>query len=434
MPIKYSIVIPTYNHCNDLLKPCLESIFTYSNVSDIELIISANGCTDDTFEYLGSLKEKFKYLGLEQNIKIAWSDQALGFSRATNAGIKLATTDLIVLLNNDVLLLPQEKNYWLDCLANVFKNDRAGISCVVKSHSEPAGRDFAIFFCVMIHRNVFNTIGLLNEEYGVGGGEDTEFSILAENAGFTVVEALQKIWSAESNLFTGEFPIYHRGEGTVHDTTLVPNYNDIFLDNSLKLAKKFNPGWYQWRLSNYWERAVFFKGDIIAPREIARYHWAGQNIVGHRVFELGCSTGYGIQFLNKHIDYTGLDYDRRIIEAAREQDWPYKCKFIHADINQHQMEYYDTIIAFEVIEHLDNGLDVVEMLKKYCRRLIITVPMLEPPGHWGPHHKLHMLDERNFPDFRFKYISTNGEILDQPENRGDLNNINLLLGIWDKNE
>lgn len=29
---KYSIVIPTYNHCDDLLRPCVESIYKYTDM------------------------------------------------------------------------------------------------------------------------------------------------------------------------------------------------------------------------------------------------------------------------------------------------------------------------------------------------------------------------------------------------------------------
>lgn len=431
--MKYSIVIPTYNHCDDLLKPCLESIFKYTNVSDIELIISANGCNDNTFEYLGALKEKYNYLGLSDNLKIVWNFSPLGYARATNEGIKLATTDLIVLLNNDVILLEQTKNQWLEILATQFNYPKCGISCLIKGPSEPAGHDFAIFFCVMIHRKVFDKIGLLPLDYGVGGGEDTEFSIECERAGFEVREAVAKSWSNDVNLFTGNFPIYHKGEGTVHDTNLVPNWGDIFLENSLKLAKKYNPSWYQWRLSNYWERAVFFKGDPIAPREITRYTWAAQNILGNTVFELGCSSGYGVQFLPENVQYTGLDYDSKIVEVAKEQQWRPNVTFVHGDINSYEMEHYDTIIAYEVIEHLDNGLEIVEKLKKHCDRLIISVPMLETPGLWGPHHKLHNLDESFFPGFRFKFIAPDGTLQDEPHLRGDKENINLMLCIWDKN-
>ena len=62
--MKYSVVIPTYNHCDDLLKPCIESIFKYTNLKDIELIISANGCSDNTSQYLDELRYKFNQLNL----------------------------------------------------------------------------------------------------------------------------------------------------------------------------------------------------------------------------------------------------------------------------------------------------------------------------------------------------------------------------------
>lgn len=433
--MKYSIVIPTYNHCNDLLKPCVESIFKYTDVTSIELIISANGCKDETSAYVTELQSHYALLGISENLKVVWNDEALGYSRACNAGIEVATTDLIVLLNNDTVLLPQEKNRWLTQLESVFiGNEKAGISCLIKSESEPAGHDFAIFFCVMIHRRVFDKIGLLSLDYGAGGGEDTEFSIECERAGFQVLECVTKTWNPQVGMYCGDFPIYHLGEGTVHDKELVPEWEDIFLTNSLTLAKKYNPHWYQWRLSNYWERAVFFKGDEIAPREITRYSWAAQNILGNKVFELGCSSGYGLQFLPSNIEYTGLDYDKRIIPVARDQGWRENATFVHGDINTYELGQYDTIIAFEVIEHLDNGLAIVEKLKKHCKRLMITVPMLETPGLWGPHHKIHNLDESFFPGFKFKFIAPDGTLRDTPHNRGDKENINLMLCIWDKEE
>lgn len=430
--MKYSIVIPTYNHCDDLLKPCIDSIFKFTNMGDVELIIVANGCKDNTKEYLSSLKDRFSSIGFDENLKICWYDQPLGYSKATNAGIKVATTDYIVLLNNDTILLSQEKDTWLRLFESEFvRNPKCGIACVIKGLSEPAGKDFAIFFCVMVHRKVFNKIGLLNEEYGVGGGEDTEFSIEAEKAGFQVCQVLEKTYETELGLYTGQYPIYHKGEGTVHDVTLVPDWNNIFLQNSLKLAKKYNYEWYRWRLSNYWERAVFLENDPVFPREVTRYKWAAENIIGNKIFELGCSSGYGTQFLAEDVDYTGLDYDKFIIDAAREQNWKRNTQFINADINTYELGDYDTIIAFEVIEHLDNGIEVVEKLKQHCKRLIISVPMLEPPGFWGPHHKLHMLDESFFPGFKFKFIDGDGNLTDEPTERGNLDSIKLMLCIWD---
>lgn len=249
--MKYSIIIPTYNHCNDLLVPCIESIFKYSDVYDIELIISANGCKDNTRDYLNFLQEMYTTLGMEKNYKVIWNDDPLGFAKATNLGIEAATTDLITLVNNDVVFLGQPKNRWLDMLSRHFQDPAVGISSVLKGFSPPAGRDFAVFFCVMIHRKVFEKIGLLSLDYGIGAGEDTEFCIAAEDAGFKIAEAMEnKQWSHELGMMVGDFPIYHKGEGTVHDPELVPNWDKIFMDNSITLSKKFNPSWYEEQLRN----------------------------------------------------------------------------------------------------------------------------------------------------------------------------------------
>jgi FkbM family methyltransferase len=110
--------------------------------------------------------------------------------------------------------------------------------------SPAAGREFAIFFLVMIHRKVFDKIGLLNTDYGVGGCEDIEFCIEAENVGFEVCLACDLVWNEKNQIYTSVFPVHHKGEGTVHDPLLVPEWASIFKENSLKLAKKYNIDWY----------------------------------------------------------------------------------------------------------------------------------------------------------------------------------------------
>ena len=413
--MKYSIVIPTYNHCDDLLKPCIEAICKYTNMQNVELIISANGCVDNTKEYLDNLKTQFESLGFERNIKIAWSDSPTGYAKATNDGIRLATANKIILLNNDAFLLPQPKDMWLDMFMDPFtKDSEIGISAPLIGFSEPAGRNFAIFFAVMIDRKVFDTIGLLNEEYGKGGGEDIEFCIEAENAGFKVVLCDNTEWSNEGMIHVGGFPIYHKGEGTVHDRSLVPDWSDVFHQNMLKLAKKYNPSMYKYLLSNHYERAIFLKGDEVFPREKTRYQWAAENIVGTKILEIGCSTGYGIQFLKDDIEYTGIDYDKIVIGVAEEQNWKAGTKFINANINEYDLEQYDTIIAFEVIEHIENGLELVQKLKEHSKCLLITVPYKEPPGYWGEHHVLHNLDESHLPGFTYKFIDECGNLLSEP--------------------
>lgn len=416
MGVKYSIIIPTYNHCDDLLKPCIESIIKYTNLDEVEIIISANGCTDNTRDYISELIKQYPYV-----FKLVWNDNPVGYAKANNEAIRIAKAEKIVLLNNDTILLDQKKNVWLELLDAPFKKLTTGISCVSKTFSFETNRDFAIFFCVMIHKKVFEKIGLLNEEYGVGGGEDTEFCFEAEEAGFWVEECTEKYWSERNNLFVGGFPIYHKGEGTVHDTSLVPKWDSIFRANSLRLAKKYNKDCYRYLLSNNFERAVFLKDDTVFPRETTRYKWAAAHLKGNKILDVGCTTGYGYQFLPNNIDYIGVDYDPTIVDVAKSQDWgenvSFRCENIMDILDPEKIKSfgrYDTIIAFEVIEHLDKPIEVVNTLKRMCDRLLITVPYKEPKGFWGEHHKLHDINETFFPDSKIMYMNEEGDLGDKP--------------------
>ena len=408
---KYSIVIPTYNNCEKYLKPCIESIIKYTKMTDIELVISANGCTDNTIYYLNYLTTVIP------NLRILWSDEPSGFAKAVNEGIKASTCDKIVLLNNDTLLLEQVKNTWLTRLDDYH----ADISTVLTQYSPITNQKFGVFFCTMIDKKVFETVGLLDESFEIGGCEDIDFCFRADQNGFSLVDVGYK----------GDFPIYHVAEGTVNDSELVPDWDQKFKANELKLAKKWNPEHYRYLLSNNYERAVFLIGDPVFPRETQRYEWAAKNLLGNNILEIGCSTGYGSQFFPKNITYTGLDYDPIIVDVARDQWWNIDAYFLQADINTYPLKQYDTIIAFEVIEHLENGLQIVEKLKNHCKRLLITVPHNEPKGFWGEHHRLHGLTEKDFPNFQFAYINHAGEISDVMQEVTPENPSNLMICRWD---
>jgi len=184
-------------------------------------------------------------------------------------------------------------------------------------------------------------------------------------------------------------------------------------------------------LENNYERAVFLKNDPVFPREASRYIWANQHLLGKNILEIGCSSGYGIQFLPNDISYVGVDYDLRIIQCAATQGWQNNTLYVHADINKLELQQHDTIIAFEVIEHLDNGLEIVKKLQQHCKRLLITVPHNEPVGFWGEHHKLHGLTEKDFPDFHFEYIDEHGNISSLLRALDASNCFNLMICRWD---
>lgn len=273
-----SIVIPTYQHCDDLLKPCLESIIKNSDLSKLEILIVANGCTDNTKEYVNSLGSPFRLI---------WSDEPLGYTKATNVGIKESKAEHIMLLNNDCIVLDYwEKHRWVDELLKPFKeNDKVGMTGPMYRKSEIIDENFFVFFCVLIARKVFDKIGLLNEIYNPGAGEDTEFTVESERAGFISVPVSPNGRYVDGN-WISEFPLYHKAEGTMHDKDLMPEWDAIFKRNSDLLKSRYLPN-----LVNH-EDLKNQDGDIYKEIfEANSYLFFREEAKGKRLYDIGANVG-----------------------------------------------------------------------------------------------------------------------------------------------
>jgi GT2 family glycosyltransferase len=228
--IKYSIVIPTYNHCDDLLRPCIESIVRYTDLENVEIIVVANGCSDNTKEYLSSLATF--------PVKMIWIDEPIGYTKATNEGIKVACGEFIILLNNDTELLEYPKNAWLQMMEEHFTDSSVGLVGPLQLHDNYADADVLIFFCVMIRKEVFDKIGLLDEIFSPGGGEDIDFTIRANKAGYKSVVATPTEFDTIKSTNTGGIPIWHKDNKTFKD---IPEYtNYIVKRNGLINCKRYN--------------------------------------------------------------------------------------------------------------------------------------------------------------------------------------------------
>lgn len=246
--MKYSIIIPTYNHCNDLLKPCVESVINYSNIENIEIIISANGCTDETLNYTNELLKKFP-----NNIKIVWNIDPIGFTKATNEGIKVATGEFIIFLNNDTEVLPSSKNYWLDSLEQPFKeNNKTGITGPLSLYDNNVNSNFIVFWCAMIRRSIFNEVGILDEIFNPGFGEDIDFAMRLKQAGYNVT-CIDNI-EFKNGTNVGTYPMVHKNNKTFGEIT---NYSsEIVKRNQLTLRKRYN---------KMDENLLKFKVGVITP-------------------------------------------------------------------------------------------------------------------------------------------------------------------------
>jgi GT2 family glycosyltransferase len=225
--MRYSIIIPSYKKLYELLEPCLNSIKTYTS-GDFEVIVVANGCSKQELESVISAYPMCKTL---------WFEKALGYAKAVNEGIKVASGEYIILLNDDTELLPQTKNYWLDLLVEPFTKDPSvGISGPLLDVKKIAGYQFLVFFLVMIPKSLFDTIGLLGEEFTVGGGEDADFCIRAQKAGYKLVEVCPNPVHDGTGTAVGGFPIYHKSGRTV---SMVKDWKQVFNSNMNKVQNKY---------------------------------------------------------------------------------------------------------------------------------------------------------------------------------------------------
>ena len=88
---KFSFIVINYN-AYDYTSSCLRSIQTFCSKYPYEIILIDNASADDS---LTKLEEEFKDIILKKN------KENLGFSKACNQGIDLASGEFLIFLNND---------------------------------------------------------------------------------------------------------------------------------------------------------------------------------------------------------------------------------------------------------------------------------------------------------------------------------------------
>jgi GT2 family glycosyltransferase len=398
-------------------------------MNEVEVIVVANGCTDNTREYV-------EYLG--DLCTLVWSDEPLGFAKATNLGLKASKGEYLLLLNNDTVV--QHKR-WLDLLLVPFSDPKMGVVGPIM-HTE-VGIDFIIGFCLMTTRQMIETeVGYLDESFEIGGMEDVDFCHRVKLSGYKI--------ATTDGQRRSNFPIIHYGERTVWNLDIGREAWEVnFKKNQEKLAKKWGllTDQEKMKLGNNYERAVFGKNDPILHREHARYSWVKDNVVGNKILEIGCSSGYGTRYLNhiKDLNYLGIDKDEAIIKLATEQFGTDSIKFQVEDVVKKFLfgiveEKWDTIIILECVEHIEYGKELVQKLKEHCTCLLASVPYDEPKGYWGGHHVMHNLKEFDFLGFNYKYINYAGVLLNEPDLNfshfvdGVNKNENLMLLKWEKDK
>lgn len=176
-----SVIIPTYNRKEALIK-AVDSVLsqTYTN---FELIIVDDGSTDDTslmFKDNDNENGKIKYIYQENG----------GVSKARNIGIKFAKGEFISFLDSDDEWFPKKLEKQIDFLKKnknikICHTNEIWIKNGVRinqhnKHKKYGGWIYqkSLYLClispsaVIIHKSVFEDVGMFNEEFKAGEDYD----------------------------------------------------------------------------------------------------------------------------------------------------------------------------------------------------------------------------------------------------------------------
>lgn len=215
--MKLGIVVVTYNR-SDVTNLMLDSLVRSQNKTPWRLILVDNSSNQDEFERIESVSNYIKQVhGAE--IQIIQNKSNLGFSKGNNVGLKILLQDKtishICLLNNDVIVT----DFWIDRLCSASNNalvgpvsNSVGNEQIVPTNYQEVGYSgytrsncnyFAQqwyqnrsnilidtkmlgFFCVVGEKSLFERVGYLDEDYGLGYYEDDDYCYRVEKAGFTL--------------------------------------------------------------------------------------------------------------------------------------------------------------------------------------------------------------------------------------------------------
>lgn len=203
-----TIVVLAHNQL-DYTRLCLESLRRHTRIPH-ELLIVDNASQDGTPEFLRSL----------EGLHVLTNPENLGYARACNQGIAAARGRHVVLLNNDTIVT----HGWLEGLLGELESaPEVGMVGPVSNyapseqmlpeapytrfegtrqlldlqslhrlaHERTVGRKGTSRsvnqlggFCMVIRREVIERIGGLDDRFGIGFFEDTDYAYRAQLAGF----------------------------------------------------------------------------------------------------------------------------------------------------------------------------------------------------------------------------------------------------------
>ena len=204
---KCDVIIPVYKS-PEWVKICVYSLFKNTDENVLGTVYLINDCDDElTINCLDNLSKKYK------KIKVLKNEKNLGFIKTTNRGMKESNGDYVLLLNTDCIV---SKNAISKLINHIEKNKKIGLICPISSNAANLTFDMYEGFsfmqmnelferkfkginfdactvvgnCLMITRECIEKTGYLDEAYGTGYGEETDYQFKAMSKGFEAKVAI----------------------------------------------------------------------------------------------------------------------------------------------------------------------------------------------------------------------------------------------------
>lgn len=175
-----SIILPCVNRAEETIE-AVDSMIRRAK-GTTEIIVIDNGSNEE---------EARKYQNALPQVYLRYP-KMLGYPKAVNWGIRSAAGEYVLLSNNDVIF---DTDGWDSLLIETLPTPMDMVSPVLSYVGNPQqldsmqrGSDLVevevlFFVSVLCNRKLFRSVGLLDEAFGLGNSEDTDFSIRVRQKG-----------------------------------------------------------------------------------------------------------------------------------------------------------------------------------------------------------------------------------------------------------
>lgn len=188
---KCDIIIPVWNQL-EATRECVENIVNKTQYP-YRLILVDNGGEPETKLYLEELNKKNM-----SGVTLIRNEENLGYVKAVNQGLRVSSAPYVCIMNNDTV----PGVGWLENMVSFAERHKeiGLMNPLCNGHQDLAIDEYArrvagngdrymemnqcFGFCTLIKREVIEKIGYLDETFGMGGYDDTDYSMRAGKAGY----------------------------------------------------------------------------------------------------------------------------------------------------------------------------------------------------------------------------------------------------------